>query len=382
MTSSTTKQSSSAARTELLRYARNDERGALPLTPISAIISRLSQGGQHDHRRQMARRLCCCRRAHNLRADAGPAEPQGNETRRSFRHQNGGRPLHRRIQAGRDDRAPHPSRRRSVFGARGRDGGNRRRQADRAQNRLRLDQHARRATRRLQGRRRQAAQACDRAHRRQGHPALRRTAEIVFTFSNDRSSPRRWGPIGLAISVSFEAGFPPSLFVGVSGRSSYRAAAGPTGAGGRGGGPPSRSWFVCRGRAGVALGEGLGAPAAPLGTEPAAGFFGSALLASLLLASVLLASPLFASALLVSGLFPSLLLVSVLFVSVLPLPPDGGGEAAGGAADAPPLVISLRGQEKSSARPCGAAKASPRLNTRIASGSGSFFCGAPLVAPR
>src|SRR5262249_7448921 len=132
-------------------------------------------------------------------------------------------------------------------------------------------------------------------------------------------------PIGAGLSLSRSAPEVSSAQL----VSLYRAAAGPTGSGGRGG-PPSSSWRVCRGRAGAAFGDAFGAVAAPLGAAFGAGFFGSALLASLF------ASPLFAS---------------LLFVSFLPAPPcDGAGDAAGGGAvsGAGSLLISARGQEKSS----------------------------------
>src|SRR5262249_59296735 len=112
-----------------------------------------------------------------------------------------------------------------------------------------------------------------------------------------------------------------------------------------------------------ALGAAFGAAAAPLGAAFGAGFFGSALLASLF------ASPLFAS---------------LLFVSFLPARPcDGAGEAAAGGAvsGAGSLLISARGQEKSSARPCGGGRAPPRVNTPFASASGSLFDAAGLGEP-
>src|SRR5579863_9511194 len=78
-------------------------------------------------------------------------------------------------------------------------------------------------------------------------------------------------------------------------------------------------------------------------------------------------------------LFGSLLFASALPVSFLPAAPfaggDGGGvgETSGAASGAP--AVSGRGQEKLSARPGGAAIASPRLRTCVASGSDSCCAG-------
>ena len=119
------------------------------------------------------------------------------------------------------------------------------------------------------------------------------------------------------------------------------SAAAPTGKGGRGG-TPSSSWRVRCGFAGGLFGAGW----------------------------------LFASL----DFFVWFLLASFLFVSVLPPTPFAGGAAAAGRAGATGAgatstassalaLASARGQEKSSARPGGAAIASPRMSTRVAMGS-------------
>ena len=107
-------------------------------------------------------------------AGAGFAQSQGDEARRSHRHQDGGHSLDCRIQARRNDPAPYPSRR-VLEGATVE-------APDGKQIELKTGsgsiKSTRRAACRLQGRRRQAVENRHRSHRRQRRAALRRPAEV------------------------------------------------------------------------------------------------------------------------------------------------------------------------------------------------------------